>query len=87
VNHVDCSSSGEYTVEATTVAVAQAEPLLTKEQVSLRLGVCKRTVGIWTEMGVLPEPLRKGHKWVRWRAGDIEAFLAKLDQQRQAAAV
>ena len=37
--------------------------------------VTARTIEKWVAMGRLPEPVRKGRKWVRWPVERIDALI------------
>jgi hypothetical protein len=41
--------------------------------------VTKQTIGNWIKSGKLPQPLRIGRS-IMWRAEDIRAVLARLEQ-------
>lgn len=51
--------------------------LLTPDEVAARLGVTRSTVTRWRRDGLLPEPIRIGQNYVRYRKADIEHLLAK----------
>lgn len=52
---------------------ALGEPLLTKAQLSQRLGVCERTVENWMRDRGLPT-VRYGPRMVRFRLSEVEAW-------------
>lgn len=51
--------------------------LLTDHQVAAALGLGRSTVWRWVTEGRLPQPVRLSGKCTRWRAADIEAFVAQ----------
>ncbi len=51
--------------------------LLTVAEVAAVLDVSPRTIWAWVAAGELPEPVRKGRRWVRWRRREVEAWLAE----------
>jgi predicted DNA-binding transcriptional regulator AlpA len=55
--------------------------LLTKTQVASLLKTSPRGVDRLAKLGRIPPPLRLGPKAPRWRATDLEASLARLDNQ------
>ncbi len=55
------------------------EYTLTLEDLALRYGVSERTVQRWVKDRLLPEPLRIGRRYLRWRMSDIEAFERRED--------
>lgn len=69
-------------------AAAEATPapprLLSVPQVATHLGVNSKTVRRWREAGVLPPPIQLGGI-IRWRAEDLDAFLAERAEQRRGA--
>jgi excisionase family DNA binding protein len=50
--------------------------LLTSKQVARRLSISVRTLWRLLKQGTVPEPLRYSRKLVRWRATDIDGFVA-----------
>jgi excisionase family DNA binding protein len=50
--------------------------LLTAAEVARRLSITTRTLFRLVAAGVLPAPLRFSRKLVRWRAADLDRFLA-----------
>lgn len=50
------------------------KPLLKVEEVASMLTTCERTIWAWVAEGKLPEPVRKGRRWVRWRRSEIEEW-------------
>ena len=63
--------------------MADAIRLLTVKELAAMLGVNERTcwrLAAQAEEGLVefPTPLRIGPKTVRWRLGDVEAYLAAL---------
>jgi len=50
------------------------EYTVTPEDLAKRYGVSDRTITRWANQGKLPEPLRIGRRYLRWRPCDIEAF-------------
>jgi excisionase family DNA binding protein len=57
--------------------------LLTVRDVARRLGIGVRTVWKWTATGQLPPPVRlSGSRFTRWRAADLEQYIAELPLRR-----
>jgi excisionase family DNA binding protein len=57
--------------------------LLTARQVAERLKIGTRTVWRWAASGRLPKPIRLVHgRITRWRAEEIDSFVAALAEQR-----
>ncbi|HEY7310072.1 MAG TPA: helix-turn-helix domain-containing protein [Gemmataceae bacterium] len=52
--------------------------LLTARDVARRLSISLRTVWRWTALGLLPPPVHPHSRSTRWRAADIERYLARL---------
>lgn len=57
------------------MSTTREKMLLTVAEVAELLTVSTRTVWAWVADGTLPEPMRKGKRWTRWRRKDVEAFL------------
>lgn len=62
---------------------------LSSAELRARLGVSRMTIHRWTREGYLPQPLRptgagRG-RVARWLASEIEAFEAKLVEERAGA--
>lgn len=53
------------------------EHLLTTDDVAERLRLTPRTVKAWRARGRGPEPVRIGYRTVRYRAADVDAWLAR----------
>jgi predicted DNA-binding transcriptional regulator AlpA len=56
----------------------QPKELLTAGEVAARLSMSTRTLYRLVAAREFPQPVRRGRKWVRWRAGDIQRFLDTL---------
>jgi excisionase family DNA binding protein len=56
--------------------------LLTARDVADRLSISVRTVWRMTARGVLPQPVRYNRKLVRWKAADIDRYVASLAPAR-----
>jgi predicted DNA-binding transcriptional regulator AlpA len=54
------------------------ERLLTRADLAVILGLKPITVRCMERQGRLPKGIRLGHRTLRWRAADIEAWLAGL---------
>jgi excisionase family DNA binding protein len=53
----------------------RVEPqLLTGRELAERARVSERTVERWRHDGVGPQPIRLGHRTVRYRRSDVERF-------------
>jgi excisionase family DNA binding protein len=52
--------------------------LLTAQEVADRLSISSRTVWRMERRGELPSPIRYNRKLVRWKAADIEDYVASL---------
>jgi predicted DNA-binding transcriptional regulator AlpA len=61
------------------LALDGRKDLLSARQVAYRLSISVRTVWRMLERNQLPEPVRFNRKLVRWRALDIERFVAALE--------
>lgn len=59
--------------------MAEQRPLLTVAEVAELLGCSISFVWRMRRRGQLPEPMRQGTKWTRWRRADLEAWLAGKD--------
>lgn len=59
---------------------AQTEKLLTSEEVAQIVGVGTEQVKIWRSNGQGPKYLKLGHRTVRYKRADVEAW---LDQNRR----
>jgi len=55
------------------------EYTLTIEDMATRYGVSERTVQRWVKDRLLPEPMRIGRRYLRWRLSDIEQFERRED--------
>lgn len=51
------------------------ESLLTVKDVAARMKISERTIWVYRDMGFMPEPI-KLRGAVRWRANDIESWIA-----------
>lgn len=49
--------------------------LYTVADVARILDVTERTVWKWTAEGRLPEPIKMGERWTRWRKEEIDGLL------------
>lgn len=49
---------------------------LTVQQVCAMFNISRATVWRWVSTGHLPAPVKLGPNTTRWRAADVEAFLA-----------
>ena len=58
------------------------DELLTAEQVAIMLKVSAATVKRWTNSGDL-DAERLGHRTLRYRRADVEAFLRRRRQREQ----
>ena len=56
--------------------------LLRREEVEARCGIARTTIYRLMRAGQFPEPLRVGPRAVRWRASEIEAWLASRPRAR-----
>ena len=56
--------------------------MLTAREVARRLKISARTVWRWVAQGALPAPVRLRPHSPRWRAADIESWLAGLGARR-----
>jgi predicted DNA-binding transcriptional regulator AlpA len=65
---------------------AQELWLLSIQEDSGRLGICRRTLEREISRGRFPRPLKIG-KASRWEVGDVVAYIEKLGQERTAGAV
>lgn len=54
-----------------------APQFLTVAQVCTMLNCSKATVWRWTSTGHFPPPVKLGPNTTRWRAGEVEAWLAE----------
>ena len=50
--------------------------LLRREEVETRCGIARSSIYRFMRCGQFPEPVRVGPRAVRWRASEIEAWLA-----------
>jgi len=50
------------------------EYTLTLEDMATRYGVSERTVQRWVKDRLIPEPMRIGRRYLRWRMSDLERF-------------
>ena len=57
----------------------EQRPLLNVAEVAELLGCSVSFVWRMRRRGQLPEPMRQGTKWTRWRRSDLEAWLAGKD--------
>jgi excisionase family DNA binding protein len=60
------------------LSIDRSKDLLTAQQVAHRLSISVRTVWRMLERNQLPEPVRYNRKLVRWRAVDIDNYVATL---------
>jgi excisionase family DNA binding protein len=60
------------------IAADRTKDLLTAQQIAYRLSISVRTVWRMLERQELPQPIRYNRKLVRWRATDIEQYVAGL---------
>ena len=61
-----------------------AQKLLTIDQTCRRLDVSERTFRRMVADHEFPQPVRRGARWVRVPASDVDAYLAKLLERRPA---
>jgi excisionase family DNA binding protein len=59
-------------------AIDGSKDLLSARQVAHRLSISVRTVWRMLERNELPQPVRFNRKLVRWRAMDIDKYVAAL---------
>lgn len=52
------------------------EQFVSRRMVAARIGVCVRTLERWEKQGIGPAPVRVGPRLVRYRAAEVEAWLA-----------
>jgi excisionase family DNA binding protein len=64
-------------------AMMTEKDLLTVQDVARRLSVSVRTVWRWLAGGHLPAPVRLRPYCTRWRARDVEGFIAALPVARR----
>ena len=57
--------------------------MLSLKQVAKRLGVCERSIRRYIALGELPRPVRVGPKLVKLLECDVEAYLQRIQGQRQ----
>ncbi|MBC4019391.1 helix-turn-helix transcriptional regulator [Siccirubricoccus deserti] len=53
------------------------QSLLTPEDVAVRLGVSRKALERWRGTGDGPRFVRLGHKTIRYRVEDVDAFVAE----------
>jgi predicted DNA-binding transcriptional regulator AlpA len=58
--------------------------LLTVAQVLERLQISRPTLRRWCDLGLFPRPLAAGPRLLRWVQADIDAWIAREPQHRQA---
>ena len=51
--------------------------LLSAKEVAIILGCSVRSIWKMTASGRLPEPVRSGQRFVRWRVEDIDAWITE----------
>ncbi len=56
--------------------MSSTNSLLNMKDVTSRLGLCRRTVERMVSSGRFPRGLRVSPRNLRWRAADVEAFIA-----------
>jgi len=59
----------------------EEQPLLCAKQVAKRLSVSVRTLFRLIDRGVLPQPLKSGHKLTRWGTADVAVAIERMRQQ------
>ncbi|GII89708.1 hypothetical protein Ssi03_76980 [Sphaerisporangium siamense] len=52
------------------------EQYLSRQIVAARVGVCVRTLERWEKRGIGPAPIRVGPRLVRYRAAEVDAWMA-----------
>jgi predicted DNA-binding transcriptional regulator AlpA len=62
-------------------AVEEARRLLNAKAVAERVQVTPRTLWRMVAAGEFPQPLRRGRKWSRWFARDVDEYLRKLEEK------
>ena len=62
------------------------DDLLTINTVAAKLGLCRKSIYNHLHRGVMPAPVRVGPRLVRWRAGEIAAYIAGLPASGASAA-
>ncbi|AZQ69190.1 AlpA family transcriptional regulator [Silicimonas algicola] len=58
-----------------------SEKLLRRGEVETRTGLSRSTIYAWMKQGEFPQPLKLGARAVRWRSGDISAWLESRAEQ------
>ena len=53
-----------------------SERLLRRAEVEAQLGLSRSRIYVLMRAGELPEPIRVGQRAVRWRASEIDAWIA-----------
>ncbi len=59
-------------------AVLDRSRLLNIREVESFIGVGETTIKTWVRDGRLPAPLKLSPKCLRWRAGDLEAWVEQM---------
>lgn len=49
--------------------------LMTVKEVAELLTCSESSVWLWTATKELPEPIRRGKRWTRWRRHDVERWM------------
>jgi prophage regulatory protein len=49
--------------------------LLTEKQVCANIGISRRTLLRWRELGKFPQPIQVGERAIRWDEADITAWI------------
>jgi excisionase family DNA binding protein len=65
---------------------ANADPLLTQEQVAQRLGIKPATLQIWRVTGRYNLPFVKCGRLVRYREADVRAFIDRRTREHTGSA-
>lgn len=56
---------------------------VTRKQLGELLGVSLRSVDRYVRSGLLPHPIRLGHKTIRWFRSDVEDSLVRLQDRAE----
>ena len=62
-----------------------AEQLLRDREVVERLGIGKNLMWEWTRTGYFVQPVRLGKRVTRWRASEVDAWIAEKAQNKKVA--